>query len=93
MFYCQCVPPYGKGYNLSFKVDKSNSNPEKQLPKFSFLSWKELSEIAIYNYAAFNENYRFFITELLPDKTYLTSEVLLVNYKDGIKNFIKLTPP
>lgn len=93
MFYCPCVPPYGQGYNLSFRVYKSNGAPEKKIPEFAFMSWGELSALATSNNAVFNKKFRFFMTELLPDKTYLTSEVLLVHYREAVRDFITLPRP
>jgi len=93
MFFCPCVPPYGMGYNLSFasyKEDKITFSDS--LPKFDFLSWKELSKLGATQHADFNGKFKFFITELLPDKKYLTREVRIVHYREPIRDFTIIPP-
>jgi|GEM_PF-997691 len=93
LFYCQCLPPYGYGYNLSFGyLDKNNEFSKTTLkkPNFQYISWKELSKIITKTKQKFDTEYDFYITELMPNNKYKTNKVKLVIYKDPIRDFIIL---
>ncbi|RQO66458.1 hypothetical protein DBR43_30080 [Pedobacter sp. KBW06] len=94
MFYCQCLPPYGHGYNLSFAYPKKALNVNEILsikPDQKYISWKELSKIVTKTKYDFDKQYDFFITEVLPNG-YKTNKVRMVKYREPITDSIEIKP-
>ncbi|MFP5081569.1 hypothetical protein [Pedobacter sp. JCM 36344] len=70
-FYCKCIPPYD-AYLIYIYRDKPK--PLAFLPKFRYLAWYELQDIAYESGAKFNDRYVFYIIEKLP-KGYQIAQV------------------
>lgn len=94
MFYCQCLPPYGHGYNLSFGYLKKGLHVNEVIstkPDHKYISWKELSTIVTKTKYDFDKQYDFFITEVLPNG-YKTNKVKMVKYHEPIIDSITIKP-
>jgi hypothetical protein len=49
--------------------------PVKFMPSYNFVSWKELLDIIDNDIINFDRKYELFITEVLPNKSYITNKV------------------
>lgn len=89
-FFCKCVEPYK--VNLSFFYIYNKKRPEgitsDYKPNYKYLSLQELFGLVEKNKNYFDKNYNLYITELLPNKKYMTNLVKMNKYRppsdDGV---------
>lgn len=72
--------PYYNFLEFSCLVDKKNPSAKikAKKPNYAYLTIKELLDIVREHLQSFDENYNFYITELLPDNKYQTRKVKLM---------------
>ncbi len=94
MFFCQCLPPYGYGYKISFAyldLGESALNPHVNVkPNYAYMTWKSLSDIIGKEKYDFDKHYELYITEVLPNNKYKTNKVKLVVYREPIQDIIRI---
>ena len=80
IFYCKSVRPYYSYPEFACLVDKKNPRAEISIikPTYSYISFKELMDIAAESNRNFNEYYELYITEVLPGHKYQTNKVKLM---------------
>lgn len=88
-FFCQCLPPYGRGYNVSFYYLKRAGTPPETIfdhkPQHKYISWKELSELIVKGKYTLAKTYDFYITEVLPGNKYKTNKVRMTQYSEPVQ--------
>lgn len=94
MFYTDFKAPYYNWLEFSSLVDKGHPREKvvSQKPTQSYISLKELLELAKDSPNTFNDNYDLFITEVLPGKKYQTSKVKLIRQSAPTVDYHILKP-
>jgi hypothetical protein len=93
-FYCQCLPPYDKGYKPGFSFLRKPGDRASIVvsikPDVFYISWKELSQLIAKEKYDFDKKYDFYITEVLPGNKYQTDKVKMTIYKEPIVDRITI---
>ena len=86
-FFCRCLPPYTSYLTFGYNHKKTSGEYLKELPKYKFVSWKELSD-SLYNEGPiFLKKHNIYITERLPNNTFNTIKVWLVKIPPTINDY------
>ncbi len=91
-FFCKCVAPYKVNLSFFYVFNKKNGMILNYKPIHKYISWQELLELVKKNQNYFDKNYNLFITELLPNKKYMTNLVKMNKYRPPSEDGVIVLP-
>ena len=82
LFYCRCIKNNEYVYPaFVYDVTKAKTETFSELPKYKYLSWKQLEDMLYQQQQGFDKFYSLEVVEKMPDGTYEKNKVRLTVIK------------